>query len=68
LKNRDNSLFVVVRLEKGRLKDRVLSLIEANRVREAFDLLRRHAEFEDCLFPGSRLEVLPQLTLIEDFL
>jgi len=68
--NNDNvtNLRVLVTVKEKRLKERVISLLEENRRKEAFDLLKAKAEVIAYLPRGTKLPVQPQVTLIEDML
>ncbi|MBF0387849.1 MAG: hypothetical protein HQL20_08340 [Candidatus Omnitrophica bacterium] len=57
---------VMVKLKEARMKSAVISLLEDNRGREAFELLRSKAEVEAYFPVGSRLRVRPDVTLFED--
>lgn len=57
---------VMVNLKERRMRERVVSLLENDCGREAFDLLRTKAEVE-AYFPfGARSKVRPDMTLFED--
>ena len=62
------NLRVLVTVTERKLKDQIISLLEQNRGREAFDLLKSRAEVRAYLPRGSRLPVNPEVTLIEDLL
>ena len=49
------SLRVMVRLREKRIKDRVVSLLEGNKSREALALLKAQAEVETYLPAGSKI-------------
>lgn len=63
-----NGLRVMVRLKDGRAKERVISLLEENRCREAFKILKSRAEVEEYLPSGRGSSLRPEVTLIEDML
>lgn len=57
---------VLVNLKERRTQNRVISLLEENRGREAFALLCSKAEVEAYFPLGSRLNIRPDVTLFED--
>lgn len=59
---------VIVSVQAKSLKDKVVSLLEQDQDREAFDLLMKKAEVEAYLQPGQKAHIRPALTLIEDLL
>jgi len=63
-----NHLRVMVNVHSKTLKDKVISLLEENRDREAFDLLVKKAEVDTYLSPGRKVAIRPAVTLIEDLL
>lgn len=63
-----SNLRVLVTVKEKQLKDRVITLLEENRGKEAFNLLRSKAEVAAYLPRGSKLPTQPQVTLIEDML
>lgn len=62
------TLRVLVTVTEKKLKEKVISLLQKNRGKEAFDLLKSKAEVRAYLPKGSKLAVNPQVTLIEDLL
>lgn len=62
------NLRVLVTVKEKRLRNQVISLLEENRGREAFDLLKTRAEVRAYLPRGSKLQVSPEVTLVEDLL
>ncbi|MFH0754583.1 MAG: hypothetical protein V2A70_08460 [Candidatus Omnitrophota bacterium] len=48
--------------------DKVVLFLEANRSREAFELIKETAQVEAYLPAGTRPSVMPQVTLVEDLL
>ncbi len=62
------SLRIIVNVHTGPLRKKVVSLLEENKGREAFDLLVKKAEVEHYLVPGEKTNIKPALTLIEDLL
>ena len=62
------NLRILVTVRDKQLKDRVISLLEENRGKEAFDLLKTKAEVKAHLPKGSKLLTQPQVILIEDLL
>lgn len=63
-----NGLRVMVKVRDGRTKEMVVSLLEENRLREAFHILKNKAEVENYFPLGVRPEKRPAATLIEDML
>ena len=63
-----NGLRVMVKIKEGRTKERIISLLEENRGREAFQILKSKAEVEEYLPMGVGPEARPEATLIEDML
>ena len=59
---------VMVRLKSRGLKKRVMSLLEKDRGREAFELMLKKAEIADYLPPGRKPVQKPSLILMEDLL
>lgn len=59
---------VIVRVQRKSLREQVISLLEEDKDREAFDLLMKKAEVEAYLQPGEKAHIRPALTLIEDLL
>lgn len=57
---------VLVNLKERRMKNMVISLLEENRGREAFELLRSNAQVEAYFPLGARPKVRPDVTLFED--
>ena len=62
------NLRVLVTVSEKKLKERVISLLEQNRGKEAFNLLKSRAEVKAYLPRGTKLPAQPQVTLIEDML
>jgi hypothetical protein len=62
------NLRILVTVSEKQLKARVISLLEENRGKEAFNLLKSTAEVRAYLPRGSKLPVTPEVTLIEDML
>lgn len=61
-------LRVIVRLQRGDLSRKVEGLLEQNRCRDAFELVKARGEVE-CFIPeGEKLSTQPDLVLIEDLL
>ena len=67
-KKHSEDLRVLVNVQTRDLKEKVLALLEANKDREAFDLLVKKAEVDSYLAPGEKASIRPALTLIEDLL
>lgn len=65
---KSGNLRIVVNAHTKSLKKRVVSLLEGNKGREAFDLLVKQAEVEAYLVPGEKADIKPAVTLIEDLL
>ncbi len=59
---------VMVHLKKKHMQTKVAMLLEASQHRQAFDLLKDHAEVESYLPDGAKLSFIPQITLVEDIL
>lgn len=57
---------IIVKAHTKSLRDRVVSLLENDKDREAFNLLYKSAEVETYLSPGQKLQKKPLVTLIED--
>ena len=66
--NNVTNLRVLVTVTEKKLKEQVISLLEENRGKEAFDLLKSKAEVKAYLPGGSKLPVTPEVILIEDML
>ena len=62
------NLRVLVTVTKKELKEEIISLLEENRSKEAFDLLKSRAEVRAYLPKGSKLLVRPEVILFEDLL
>jgi hypothetical protein len=59
---------VLVSLKAKSMQRRLNLLLEKNKSREAFDLLKDQAEVHAFLPAGAKLPLIPQVTLIEDLL
>ena len=59
---------VLVRLQTKWLREEVTALLEENKGKEAFDLIKSKAVVEEYIPSGSKLKEKPQITLIEDLL
>ena len=59
---------VLVCLKTKSMQRRVNLLLEENKSREAFDLLRDQAEVHAFLPTGAKLPLTPRVTLIEDLI
>ena len=57
---------IIVKVNTKSLKERVVSLLEKEKEREAFDLLYKNAEVETYLDPGQKPDVKSLVTLVED--
>ncbi len=68
LNEKSGNLKFIVKLEKMPMKKKVMVLLEENKTREAFDLLRSHAEVVSYLPRGAKLPLMPQVTLVEDLI
>ena len=68
LKERNGNLKFIVKMEEGRMKKKVILLLETNKPRQAFDLLRSHGEVVSYLPSGTKLPLMPQVTLVEDLI
>ena len=62
------NLRVIVSLEQKALKARVIALLEEDRAREAFEILRTKAEVREYLPRGQKPRIKPEVTLFEDML
>lgn len=59
---------IIVNVRAKSLKEKLVSLLEEDRDREAFDLLIKKAEVGAYLAPGQKMHIRPAVTLIEDLL
>lgn len=59
---------IIVRLHEKWLREKVITLLEEDKDKEAFDLMLSNAEVDSYLPKGSKLTARPQFTLIEDML
>jgi hypothetical protein len=66
--NKVEYLRVIVSLDKKKLKERVISLLEEDRAKEAFEILRTKAEVREYLPRGHKPQLKPEVTLFEDLL
>jgi len=57
---------VIVKAHTKLLKERVISLLEQDKSREAFDLLVKKAEVATYLADGQELFIKPDVTLVEE--
>lgn len=57
---------IIVKAHTKSLKEKVISLLEKEKEREAFDLLYKNAEVETYLDPGQKPDIKPLVTLFED--
>lgn len=57
---------VIVKAHTKFLRERVISLLENDKSREAFDLLVKNAEVETYLAPGQEPAIKPAVTLVEN--
>ncbi len=62
------NLRVLVTVRNKKLKKEIIFLLQENRVREAFELLKSRAEVRAYLPKGSKLLVTPEIILFEDLL
>ena len=62
------NLKVLVNVKSKGTERKFYGLLEDNRHREAFDLLRDKASVEECLAPGRKLSRIPKVTLVEDLI
>jgi len=65
---KNGGLRIIVNVHTSPLRKKVVSLLEKNKGREAFDLLVKKAEVEHYLVPGEKTDIKPAVTLIEDLL
>ncbi len=68
LNEKSGNLKFIVKLEKQPMRAKVSLLLEENKKREAFELLRSHAEVVSYLPAGAKLPLMPQVTLVEDLI
>lgn len=68
LDKKNGNARIMVSLKRGLIREQVILLLEENRSREAFDLLKARAEVEAYLPVGTKLPRVPQVTLVEDLL
>jgi hypothetical protein len=68
LSERNGNAKIIVNIKEKMVINRVVSLLEDNRGREAFDLLKKRAEVESFLPPGTKLITNAQITLVEDLI
>lgn len=66
--NKQVDMRVLVKLQTKALKDRVLTLIDEGREKDAFNLIVKRAEVKTYIPPGSKTRIRPELTLVEDLL
>ena len=59
---------IIVNVRPKSLKEKLVSLLEEDRDREAFDLLIKKAEVTAYLAPGQKTHIRPAVTLIDDLL
>lgn len=59
---------VMVELTKRKFIEQVISLLEADRAKEAFEILRTKGEVVEYLPRGRKVLGKPQVTLFEDML
>jgi len=59
---------VMVQLTKKKFIEQVISLLEKDKAREAFEILRAKAEVVDYLPRGRKPPFRPEVTLFEDLL
>ncbi|MBN1869522.1 MAG: hypothetical protein JW847_02965 [Candidatus Omnitrophica bacterium] len=62
------NLRVLVSLSEKALKHRVISLLEQDRGREAFEILKSRAEVKEYVPVGRKPRIKPEVTLFEDML
>jgi len=62
------NLRIIVSLDKKALRDQVISLLEADRGKEAFEILKTKAEVREYLPRGRKPKFKPEVTLFEDML
>lgn len=63
-----NDVRILVRLREKKLKEQVIKLLETDKAREAFDILRSRAEVKAYLPRGMKPPVRLDMTLFEDML
>ena len=67
-RERMQNVRVMVKLKSRGLKQQVMSLLEKDRGREAFELMLKKAEIADYLPPGRKPAQKPSMILMEDLL
>jgi len=67
-RGKESNLRIIVNVHTNQLKEKLISLLEDNKDRDAFDLLIKEAEVESYLAPGEKVCIRPSVTLIEDLL
>ena len=66
--NKVQNVRVMVRLTKKKFIEQVISLLEEDKAREAFEILRTKGELVDYLPRGRKPSGRPEITLFEDML
>jgi len=66
--NKVPDLRIMVRLTQRKFIDQVISLLEEDRAREAFEILRTKGEVIDYLPRGRKAQFRSEVTLFEDML
>ncbi len=64
----NSDLKLIVRLHTKPLINQVNKLVAQSKKKEAFNILLKNAEVEYFIPPGQKVEIKPELTLIEDIL
>lgn len=67
-KNRTEAVRIAVKLRTKVLRKKVITLLEEDKGREAFELLLARAEVTDFLPPGRKPSEKPEIILMEDLL
>lgn len=62
------NLRIMVNLRQRKLVKQVVSLLEEDRAREAFEILKAKAEVMSCIPRGKKVFERPDVTLFEDML
>lgn len=68
LSSHNGGIRLMVQLEEKDAREQVIGLLEENRAREAFQILKTQAEVKEFYPSGSKLPIHPQVTLIEDLI
>jgi hypothetical protein len=67
-RDKARDLRIMVKLHTHQLKQQVASLLEANKSKEAFDLILKRAEVSEYIPSGKKPSEKPDVILMEDLL